>query len=147
MKQLLKFLLYSNRNVRVIKPGTHAVLDYVTAGYFFALTGYFWGRHRRAAVTAMINGIEVLGLSLFTDYPGGVKRVIPFETHGKIDLVQAATAAGLPLLLGFANDSEAMFFEGQCGNELLVVSLTDWESGTMEKEKAEEWGWDRRFAS
>ena len=144
MKQFLQFLLYSNRKVRVINPTAHAVLDYLTAGYFFALTGYYWGRHRRAAVTAMINGIEVLGLSLFTDYPGGVKRVIPFETHGKIDLVQAATAAGLPLLLGFVNDPEALFFEGQCGNELMVVSLTDWESGTRE---GEAYGWEWHAAS
>jgi hypothetical protein len=137
VKQILQFLLRSNPQARVIGPGTHAVLGYLTAGYFFALTGYFWGRHRRAAIAAMINGIEVLGLSLFTDYPGGLIRKIPFETHGKIDLVQASSAAGLPLILGFANDSEALPFKLQVGNELLVVSLTDWQ--TEEPAAEREW--------
>lgn len=139
MKQILQFLLRSNRQARIIGPGTHAVLDYLTAGYFFVLAGYFWGKHRRAAATALVNGIEVLGLSVCTDYPGGMFRVIPFKTHGKIDLVQAATAAGLPMLLGFANDSEALPFHLQCGNELLVVSLTDWEA----EESAAERRWKR----
>ena len=128
MKQILRFLLHSNRDTRIIDQRTHAVLDYLTTGYFFCLAAYFWGRHRRAAVVALINGMEVLGLSLFTDYPGGVKRVIPFEVHGKIDLMQASTAAGLPVLLGFSGDSQALPFHLQAANELLVVSLTDWDS-------------------
>jgi hypothetical protein len=140
VKQILQFLLYRNRKARIIGPGAHAVLDYVTAGYFFVLTGYYWGKHRRAAATALINGLEVLGLSVCTDYPGGLFRVIPFETHGKIDLLQAATAAGLPLLLGFAHEGEALPFELQCGNELMVVSLTDWESeGSAAQREWERW--------
>lgn len=129
MNQLIEFLLYSNRRARVIDQKTHAFLDYATTAYFAGLAAYFWGRNRRASVVAIINAAEVLGLSLFTDYPGGLVKKIPFETHGKVDLVQAATAAGLPWLLGFGHKSEALPFHLQAMNEVGVVDLTDWESG------------------
>lgn len=130
MNQILDFLLYSNRGTRVINQKTHAVLDYATTAYFAVLAGYFWGKNRRAATVAIINAAEVLGLSLFTDYPGGVIKKIPFETHGKVDLVQAASAAGLPWLMGFGHKSEALPFHLQALNEVGVVDLTDWESAS-----------------
>lgn len=135
MNQLLDFLLYSNRRMRVIDQKTHAVLDYATTAYFAGLAAYFWGKNRRAAVVAIINAAEVLGLSLFTDYPGGVFKKIPFETHGKVDLVQAASAAGLPWLMGFGHKSEALPFHLQALNEVGVVDLTDWESGSEAREE------------
>ena len=46
-----------------------------------------------------------------TDYPGGLFKKTPFETHGKMDLAQAASAAGLPWLLGFGHKSEALPFD------------------------------------
>ena len=107
---------------------THAALDYLTTSYFFILAAYFWGSNKRAAATALINGTAVLGVSMFTDYPGALVRKIPFETHGKIDMMQASMAAGLPVLLGFATDAAAAPFEMQAMNEATVIMATDWES-------------------
>lgn len=135
MNQLLDFLLYSNRRARIIDQKTHAVLDYATTAYFAALAVHFWGKNRRAAAVAIINAAEVLGLSLFTDYPGGIVKAIPFETHGKVDLVQAATATLLPWLLGFGHKPQAAAFHLQAMNEIGVVDLTDWESGIDEREE------------
>ncbi|HEY1731641.1 MAG TPA: hypothetical protein VGG15_07820 [Terriglobales bacterium] len=135
MNQILDFLLYSNRRVRVIDQKTHAILDYATTAYFAGLAAYFWGKNRRAAAVAIINAAEVLGLSLFTDYPGGVVKAIPFETHGKIDLVQAASAAALPWLMGFGHKPQALPFHLQALNEVGVVDLTDWESGADAREE------------
>ena len=39
------------------------------------------GRHRRAAALAFANGALVLGLSLLTDYPGGIRRLISFVSR------------------------------------------------------------------
>lgn len=135
MNQILDFLLYSNRRTRVIDQKTHAVLDYLTTAYFLGLAAYFWDKHRRASAVALINAGEVLGLSMFTDYPGGVFKKIPFETHGKVDLIQAASAAGLPWLMGFGHRSQAMPFHLQALNEVGVVDLTDWESGIDAREE------------
>ena len=50
-----------------------------------------------------------------------------------MDLVQAASAAGLPWLLGFGHKSEALPFDLQALNEICVVDLTDGESGLDER--------------
>jgi hypothetical protein len=127
MNKLLNFFLRGGAAPRVIDRRTHAVLDYLTTSYFLILAAYFWDSNKRAAATALINGGAVLGVSMFTDYPGAIARRIPFETHGKIDLMQAGMAAGLPLLLGFATDAAAMPFKMQALNEAVVVMATDWE--------------------
>jgi hypothetical protein len=117
-----------DRIPKIIDPTTHAVLDYTTAGSFFALGFAMLGRHRRASTLAFINGGAVLGLSLFTDYPGGVWRKLSFRTHGMVDLMQAAMAATMPALLGFAGDPEAQAFHAQAAVELGVIAATDWRA-------------------
>ena len=110
---------------KVIDPTAHAVLDYVTAGSFIAM-GFAWREsHPRASTLAFINGASVLAASLLTDYPGGVWRKLSFRTHGMLDVVQAASCAVMPALMGFAGDQEAQFFHGQAAFEAGVVAATD----------------------
>ena len=128
MNRLVQKLLHGNDLPRVIDPKTHKALDFLTASYLFALAGAFWGTHRRASATALINGMAVLGATMLTDYDGDGRRPISFPTHGKIDIAQAGLASGLPVLLGFAAHPAAMLFEAQALNEGLVVASTDWEA-------------------
>ncbi len=127
MNWLLNLFLRGGKTPRVIDRRTHAVLDYLTTSYFLVLAGMFWGRNNRASATALINAGAVLGLSMFTDYPGALDRRIPFETHGKVDLMQASMAAGLPTLLGFGDELASLPFRMQAMNEIAVVMATDWE--------------------
>jgi len=113
---------------KVIDPATHAVLDYLTAGTFFAMGFSMLGRHKRAAGLAFANGASVLGLSMMTDYPGGVFRRISFQTHGIVDVIQAVLAGAGPALLGFAKEPEAQAFYGQAAVEAGVVATTDWNA-------------------
>src|SRR3954471_7967110 len=77
---------------RPISPGQHAVLDYGVAATFFA-AGVALGRtNRRAAALAFLNGGMVLGMSLITDYPGGLKPRISFRQHRTGDMIQAGLA-------------------------------------------------------
>src|SRR4051794_19539267 len=134
MNKLINFFLRGGVTPRVIDRRTHAVLDYLTTGYFMILAAYFWDSNKRAAATALINGGAVLGVSMFTDYPGALSRKIPFETHGKIDMMQAGMAAGLPLLLGFSTSAAALPFKAQAMNEVAVVMATDWESREQDEQ-------------
>lgn len=128
MRNLVDLLLGSGGPLpRVIDRREHAVADYLTVGAFFVMAGLFWGRHRRAAATALINGGMVLGVTLLTDYEGGVKPVFSFKTHGKLDIVQAGTSALLPAVLGFANHAAAVPFEMQAATEIAIIGMTDWE--------------------
>jgi hypothetical protein len=135
MNKLFRFFLQGGITPRVIDRRTHAVLDYLTTSYFLLLAAYFWDSNKRAAAVAVINGGAVLGASMFTDYPGALSRRIPFETHGKIDMMQATMAAGLPTLLGFGDDAAALPFRMQAGNEALVIMATDWQGRAEEGEE------------
>jgi hypothetical protein len=62
---------------------------------------------------AVICGAAELSVSLLTDYPGGVKRIISFRKHGEIDLGLAAMSATMPEFLVFKGDPERKFFLAQ----------------------------------
>lgn len=115
------------RDVKKIDSATHASLDYLTISAFLLAAAANWKGNRRASVAALINGFFVLGYSMFTDYPGSVRRRIRFRTHGKLDAVQATMALSMPTLLGFSDTGASAFFRGQAINEALVLALTDWE--------------------
>src|SRR4051794_20081567 len=95
---------------KVISPGQHAVLDYGVAGAFFAFGFSVLSRHRPAAMLAFLNGAMVLGMSMLTDYPGGVFRILSFRTHRSGDVGQALLAGLGPALFGFADEPEAKYF-------------------------------------
>jgi hypothetical protein len=111
-----------------ISPGQHAVLDYGVAAMFFGIGGALFRRHRPAATLAFINGAMVLGISMLTNYPGGVYRRLSFKTHRTGDIVQAALAGLGPVLFGFAGDREATYFYGQALSEAGVIAATDWNA-------------------
>ena len=114
--------------VKVISPAQHAVLDYGVAATFIAFGFSVLSRHRPAATLAFMNGAMVLGMSLLTDYPGGVYRTLSFHAHRTGDIAQAALAGLGPILFGFATDPEAKYFYGQAASEAGVIAATDWDA-------------------
>lgn len=112
----------------MISPAQHAVLDYSVAATFFGLAATLAPSHRKASMLAAINGAMVLGMSLLTDYPGGLFRKISFKGHRNGDIVQAALAGLGPVLFGFARDPEAKYFYGQALSEAGVIATTDWNA-------------------
>jgi hypothetical protein len=110
---------------KAITPKGHAVIDYLTVGAFLVTGALYWRRHKRAALSAFICGGAELALSLITDYPGGVKKVISFPTHCKVDLGLAAMTATMPEFMGFKDDREKRFFLAQSAGITLATNLTD----------------------
>jgi hypothetical protein len=113
---------------KVIDPAQHALLDYGVAATYFSLGMKFRRTHRAASALAFLNGAMVLGMSLMTDYPGGVWKKISFPMHGALDVVQAAVAGFGPVIMGFADDPEARTFYGQAMSEVGVIAATDWHA-------------------
>jgi hypothetical protein len=113
---------------KTISPAQHAVLDYGVAATYFALGMRYRGRHRAAAILAFINGGMVLGVSMLTDYPGGLWPRISFKTHGMLDGFQAAIAGLGPVITGFGEAAEAKPFYAQATSELGVIAMTDWNA-------------------
>jgi hypothetical protein len=111
-----------------ISPAQHAVLDYGVATAFFAFGLSVLSRHRSAAALAFLNGGMIVGMSLLTDYPGGLVRTLSFRAHRTGDMMQAALAGLGPIVLGFAKDPEAKYFYGQAASEAGVIAATDWNA-------------------
>jgi hypothetical protein len=114
---------------KTISPKTHKLLDYLTTGAFLVAGAFMWASNRRAAAAAFVNGAFVLSYSLCTDYDGDGRRPVSFETHGKLDVVQAGLAAAAPHILRFADEKKALFFPIQAMNEGAVLAMTDFAAG------------------
>ena len=96
---------------------------------------FFWQRSKRAALAALICGGAELAVSLMTDYPGGVRKVISFRTHGEIDLGLAAMTATMPEFLAFKDDSEKNFFLAQGALMTAATELTQFPKKAQRAEK------------
>jgi hypothetical protein len=117
--------LATKKMPKAVTPKGHAVIDYLTVGAFLITGALYWRRHKRAALSAFICGGAELALSLITDYPGGVRKVISFPTHCKVDLGLAAMTATMPEFMGFKDDREKRFFLAQSAGITLAANLTD----------------------
>jgi len=109
---------------RSISPKGHAIIDYIMAGSFLTTAAWFWGRNKRAAVAALVVAGSELAVSLLTNYPGGVKKVINFRAHRDIDLGLAAMTATLPEFFAFKNEHERKFFLAESAIMAAVTELT-----------------------
>jgi hypothetical protein len=119
--------LAGGRMPKVIKPKAHAVIDYLVAGSFFIAAGILSRRSKRAAISSLICGGATAVNSAFTDYPGGIRKSLSFQTHGKLDAALAALTATMPRLMGFGEDSESKFFTMQSMIETAVIAMTDFD--------------------
>jgi Na+/proline symporter len=119
--------LAANRMPKMISPRVHAALDYAVAGSFVLMGALFWKRNRRAAIGSLLCGGATAAVSLFTDYPGGVRKVIPYTMHGQIDTGLVAMTAAMPRLVSFENDREAKFFARQAVAKTAITAMTNFD--------------------
>lgn len=117
----------AGRMPKIIKPQAHAVIDYLVAGTFFLTAALYWRRSKRAAVSSLICGGVAVTNSMLTDYPGGIWKVMSFQTHGKLDAGLAALTASMPRLMAFGDDAESKFFLMQSTAETAVTAMTDFD--------------------
>lgn len=121
---------------RIVSPKSQAVMDYVTAGSFFAAAAWFWRRNKRASIAALLCGGAKLAVNMLTDYPGGTRRVINFQTRREIDLGLAAMTATMPEFLAFKEDPERKFFVTEGALIAAASELTQFpKHGSQRKER------------
>jgi hypothetical protein len=114
--------------MKAISPRTHGILDYVTSATAGAAAQLL--RFSQPAARAARGWAAGYGaLSALTDYPLGVRRTVPFRTHGVLDFAMTPLIPALPWLLGFARDRRARnFFLGLAAISAVVTALTDWQA-------------------
>jgi hypothetical protein len=81
----------------------------------------------------MLCGGAIVATSMITDYPGGLKKMLTFQTHGKVDAGLAGMTAAIPNFLAFSNEEEAKYFRGLALAETVVAGLTDFDSAPSSK--------------
>jgi hypothetical protein len=88
---------------RFIPTRTHGIVDYVTGATLAAVPWLFHFDDEDAATNIMVTlGAGALAYSLLTDYELGAKKVIPMDTHLKLDAASGVLLAASPWLFGFA---------------------------------------------
>lgn len=119
--------LAAGRMPKKISPRVHSALDYAVAGSFLLMGALFWKRNRRAAIGSLLCGGATAAVSLLTDYPGGVRKVIPYAMHGQIDGGLIAMTAAMPRLVKIENDRAAKFFSRQAIAKTAIVAMTNFD--------------------
>ncbi len=125
----------SARIPKVVEPAAHGIGDYCHAAFFFTVGALCARSNKRAAYAAFATGGFILVQSLLTDYKYGVKPVLSFETHGKMDAAMAASSWAIPLVCGFGGTAAARIFQGNSFAEASLVAITDWSSGRAHQER------------
>lgn len=120
---------------KAISPQAHAIIDYISVGAFFMTAVWFWRRSKRAAIAALISGGAELAVSLLTNYPGGMKKVINFRTHRDIDFGLGAMIATMPEFLAFKDEDERKFFLAQGAMISAISELTRFPDKSVRAER------------
>jgi hypothetical protein len=117
--------------MKVLSPRAHGVLDYGTIALFALAPSIFHFSGPYATACYILAGGYLL-ITLLTDFPMGVARVIPFPMHGGLELVSGLALLAVPFILGFHDDNpEARnFFMGMGILFLGSWLLTDWRADT-----------------
>ena len=125
-----------NRLHKTIDARTHGIIDYCHAAFFLTLGFLCLKSNKRAAAAAFTTGSFVLVQSLLTDYPLGVKPLIPFHVHGQMDGAFASSSWALPYVFGFARTGPARIFTTNSWIEGAVIALTDFSTEHARAQRA-----------
>jgi hypothetical protein len=98
--------------MKIISPTQHGYRDYVTVALFL--------------VAPTLIGLVGLAMTLVTDFPLGVAKLLPFSIHGWVERVVGPVLILLPFALGF--DTVAQGFYVVIGIVIVIVGLlTDYQ--------------------
>jgi hypothetical protein len=114
--------------MKILSPRFHGCLDYVVVlAFLIAPTAFrFFGLPATISYTLAV--IHLL-LTLFTAFPLGLIKAIPFTIHGALELMVSFTLVLLPWLLGFAIEPPARNFYVIAGVMIFLVwSVTEYKA-------------------
>jgi len=113
--------------MKIISPTNHGYLDFVTV-VIFLLAPTLFSLNGLPAMLAYGLAVIHLALTLATDFPFGVIKIIPFTLHGWIERLVGPSLVAIPFILGFANEAAARNFYIFIGIIIIIVGvLTDYE--------------------
>jgi hypothetical protein len=126
--------------MKALSARAHGVIDYV-AVVFFAIAPFLFGFGGTPMIVSFVlAGLHLL-LTLFTAFPLGAVKAIPFTVHGGVEGLIAPSLVLLPWVLRFSDVLAARWFFVAAGVALgLTWFTTDYEA----IERAQETRFHRR---
>ncbi|MGH8568476.1 MAG: hypothetical protein ACREXU_10780 [Gammaproteobacteria bacterium] len=116
--------------MKIITPRVHGYLDYVTV-VVFLLAPALLGLTGIPAMLAYALAVIHLLMTLVTDFPSGVGKLIPFTIHGWIERVVGPLLVLVSFIPGFATDTAAQVFYLVIGVVIILVGLLTDYQGTQ----------------
>ncbi|MGR9087604.1 MAG: SPW repeat domain-containing protein [Gammaproteobacteria bacterium] len=111
--------------MKFINPTVHGYLDYATVVLFFLAPNLF-GLSGQPAMIAYALAVIHLAVTLTTDFPSGVVRVIPFPVHGWIERIVGPVLVVLPFVMSFTGAARNFYI--LVGIVIVLVgAFTDYE--------------------
>ncbi|PTN13211.1 hypothetical protein [Nitrosomonas aestuarii] len=108
--------------MKVISPHMHGYLDFLTV-VIFLLAPTLLGLSQVPAILAYGLAAVHLTVTLASDSPFGVTKLIPFTIHGWIERLVGPLLIALPFIFGFANEEVATNFYIVMAVVVIVVGM------------------------
>lgn len=108
--------------MKIISPRNHGYLDFLTV-IIFLLAPLLLGLNQVPALLAYGLAAVHLAVTLVSDFPFGVVRVIPFTLHGWIERIVGPALIAIPFILDFADEAIARNFYMIMGLIIIMVGL------------------------
>ena len=110
---------------KAISSRTHGYLDFLTVALFL-LAPTLLSLSQVPAMFAYALAVVHLIVTLTSDFPFGIFKLIPFTVHGWIERLVGPSLIALPFIFGFANEDIARNFYIAMGIVIIVIGfLTD----------------------
>ena len=108
--------------MKVISPRIHGYLDFLTV-FIFLLAPTLLGLGQLSAILAYSLPVVHLLVTLASDFPFGVVKLIPFTVHGWIERMVGPLLIAIPFILNFSNEEAARNFYIGMGIIIIVVGM------------------------
>ncbi len=120
--------------MRIVNARVHGVLDLALV-VIFLLGPIVYGLGGSPAAISYVLAAVHLIVTLLTRYPMGIRKVIPFVTHGLIEIFVGVFLVILPTIAGYAPGSPARRFYTVVGAFLLLLwALTAYRDRESERQ-------------
>ena len=114
--------------MKVISPRLHGYLAFLTV-CIFLLAPTLLGLSQLSAILAYGLAVVHLIVTLASDFPFGVVKLIPFTIHGWIERMVGPLLIAVPFILNFADEEAARNFYIAMGIIIIIVGvLTDYQA-------------------
>jgi len=108
--------------MKIISARNHGYLDFLTVGIFL-LAPTLLGLSQIPSMLAYGLAAVHLIVTLVSDFPFGIIKIIPFTIHGWIERAVGPALVAIPFILDFANEPIARNFYIAMGLIIIVAGL------------------------